>query len=136
MNWREFLFSFKGRVGRASYWGVQAVAIAIFLLTVAFEASTAAVPIAFLLIGALAWIYVLLAISTKRLHDRDKSAWWLLVFYFLSGMFDALGEHGYTDMGKLAFALLSFGFLVWGIVELGFLRGTDVPNRYGDVPTA
>ena len=26
-------------------------------------------------------IWIGLALGAKRLHDRDKSAWWLLVFY-------------------------------------------------------
>ena len=28
---------------------------------------------------------------TKRLHDRDKSAWWLMVFYLVPGVLGQLG---------------------------------------------
>jgi hypothetical protein len=31
-------------------------------------------------------IWIGLAIGAKRLHDRDKSAWWLLVFYAAPGI--------------------------------------------------
>jgi uncharacterized membrane protein YhaH (DUF805 family) len=30
--------------------------------------------------------------------------------------------------------VLSFVGLIWAIVELGFVRGTDGPNRYGSAP--
>ena len=30
--------------------------------------------------------------------------------------------------------VLSIVGLIWAIIELGFLRGTDGPNRYGPAP--
>jgi uncharacterized membrane protein YhaH (DUF805 family) len=51
-----------------------------------------------------------LAIYTKRWHDRDKSGWWTLIIFI-----PIIGS-------------------IWLLVELGFLRGTDGPNRFGDDP--
>lgn len=52
------------------------------------------------------------AVMVKRWHDRGKSGWWMLV-----GLVPYLGW-------------------VWALVELGFIRGTIGPNRYGQDPLA
>ena len=51
-----------------------------------------------------------LAVAIKRYHDRDKSGWWILILFV-----PIIG-------------------LIWYVVELGFLRGTPGPNRYGPDP--
>ncbi|MGC1622609.1 MAG: DUF805 domain-containing protein, partial [Pseudolabrys sp.] len=33
------------------------------------------------------------ALAIKRLHDRNKSGWWLLVFYLLPGVIDNIGMY-------------------------------------------
>lgn len=55
------------------------------------------------------WIWTVLAIHVKRWHDLDKSGWWVLVEF-----------------------VPIIGF--WALVELGFLKGTDGPNRFGPDP--
>lgn len=73
-----------------------------------------------------------LAVAAKRLHDRDKSAWWLVLFYLgpalASGLGDTAGDAG------VVFHLVSFGISIWALVELGFLRGSAGPNRFGADP--
>ena len=77
-------------------------------------------------------IWVGLAVATKRLHDRNRSAWWLVPFYalpvVLDGVGGALGEIG------IVLSLASFAISIWALVELGFLRGTPGPNPYGPDP--
>jgi uncharacterized membrane protein YhaH (DUF805 family) len=71
------------------------------------------------------------AIGVKRLHDRDRSGWWILLFYVAPSV---LGGAGNTTDGALASGILGLAALVfslWGLVELGFLRGTVGPNRFG-----
>ena len=60
-------------------------------------------------------------ITVKRLHDRDKSAWWVVLWW-------AIGSIG----GALTFGIASLVVAIWMLVELGFLEGTRGPNRYDD----
>jgi uncharacterized membrane protein YhaH (DUF805 family) len=89
-------------------------------------------------------------VITKRLHDRDKSAWWLLLFVFVPtvllavGMGAAIygmlisGDPGddVSQMGGLGAiaSLVGFAILLWAFVELACLRGTVGPNKYGPDP--
>jgi uncharacterized membrane protein YhaH (DUF805 family) len=52
-----------------------------------------------------------ICLYAKRWHDRDKSGWWSLIMFI-----PIIGG-------------------IWMLVELGFLRGTDGPNRFGNDPT-
>jgi uncharacterized membrane protein YhaH (DUF805 family) len=74
-----------------------------------------------------------LAIGIKRLHDRDKSGWWIVLFYVLPPFLAGGGNQteGGTSGGL---ALISAVLYIWGLVWLGFLRGTRGPNRFGPDP--
>ena len=76
-------------------------------------------------------IWVSLALGAKRLHDRDKSAWWLVLFYVVPGILSSLANQ--MDFG-FVLHLVSFAITVWAFVELGCLRGTVGPNQYGPDP--
>jgi uncharacterized membrane protein YhaH (DUF805 family) len=136
-------FSFKGRANRQRYWLTilalvgLAIVCEVPVLVIASMApmmGLIAVPliIAFLLAG--------LALAARRLHDRNKSAWWLLLFQgvplilgLLRGLSAAAGGGGDDPVGALL-ALISLPFTIWAFVELGCLKGTDGPNRFGDDP--
>ncbi|MFT3673398.1 DUF805 domain-containing protein [Aestuariivirga sp.] len=66
-----------------------------------------AIPLVILI---LLTIWPSLAIYAKRWHDRDKSGWWTLI-----GLVPVIGS-------------------IWMLIELGFLRGTEGPNRFGPDP--
>jgi uncharacterized membrane protein YhaH (DUF805 family) len=93
----------------------------------------AAFTVVILLILYIPLVWIGLAISAKRLHDRDKSAWWLLVFYLLPGILSTAGNE-MGDVGFILLHIISFAISVWAFVELGCLRGTPGPNRYGPDP--
>ena len=83
----EFLFGTSGRINRAKYWrSVVLFSVAGLLVTVIlFTVAGIAAPL-FIIMVALVFIPWLLwgfAITTERLHDRGKSAWWLVVFYLM-----------------------------------------------------
>jgi uncharacterized membrane protein YhaH (DUF805 family) len=77
-------------------------------------------------------LWIGLALGAKRLHDRNKSAWWLILFYLVPGVLDSIGEQ--FGGASLVFSLAAFALSIWGLVELGFLRGTVGPNQYGPDP--
>jgi uncharacterized membrane protein YhaH (DUF805 family) len=74
-----------------------------------------------------------LALNAKRLHDRDKSAWWLLVFYAMPTILSTAADR-MEDAQFILLHVVSFGIGVWYFIELGCLRGTVGPNRYGPDP--
>jgi uncharacterized membrane protein YhaH (DUF805 family) len=87
------------------------------------------------------WLLWGLSITTERLHDRDKSAWWLVVFYLVPLLLDQFAKAlSFTGaIGTILhymLALLSLAIMIWGFVEIGLLRGTAGPNKYGPDPLA
>jgi uncharacterized membrane protein YhaH (DUF805 family) len=77
-----------------------------------------------------AWSY--LAIAIKRLHDRNKSGWWVIPFVGLT----ALNAHFGNLLGDPpAFIdLVSGALFLWGLVEMSLVKGTSGPNRFGPDP--
>jgi uncharacterized membrane protein YhaH (DUF805 family) len=80
------------------------------------------------------FLWVFLATSVKRLHDRDKSGWWIVPFFFLPGLIqhfdDRLGDSIFVTSLDLAAGIL----YIWGVIELYFLRGSPRTNLYGANP--
>ncbi len=130
----SLLCSFSGRINRAKYWLAAVLYIVGFLVLAALAyASGSMLIIIVLVILYIPMIISGIAVGIKRLHDRDKSGWWLLVFYLLPAVLNWLG----TWIGmRLMFSLASFAVSIWMFVELGCLRGTVGPNRYGPDPLA
>jgi uncharacterized membrane protein YhaH (DUF805 family) len=140
----RFLFSVYGRIGRGSYWlgklAIVGICLVIFglgeLMTGASGGAEAAyqsimtLGIVFLLVSIPVWV----AVGTKRLHDRNKRGWWLLLFYVLPlvGYWFATARQEPVMVAAVA-SLLPF---VWGTIELGLLKGTSGPNRFGPDPLA
>ncbi|MDF0521337.1 DUF805 domain-containing protein [Bradyrhizobium yuanmingense] len=95
------------------------------------------VPVLLLKVVATALtLWIDLAIMVKRLHDRDKSAWWLLAYFVLPGLFKQFAERLPDTYWILPLALASMVLPLWGFIETGFLRGTKGPNRFGPDPAA
>jgi len=122
----DFLFGFKGRIGRAGFW-LGLLIQALFLCSgtvIAFEiidnlkvAVQRADEMREISIAALISITAisLLATSVKRAHDREKSAIYVIILSVLS-------------------VIPLFG--IWLLTELGCARGSIGPNRYGADPLA
>jgi len=87
----QLLFSFHGRLNRKPYWTIVIATAVVFILLLLLALAMIReyglefllVSIAILVILYVPLIWIGLALGAKRLHDRDKSAWWLLVFYAL-----------------------------------------------------
>ena len=127
------LFSFQGRINRAKYWiaTVTYISVTIALVGLGFFFRFNTI---FFIIAAIVFIAMTvsgIAVGLKRLHDRDMSGWWLLVFYLLPALLDSIGRGlGIPIIFSVAGAVIS----VWALVVLGFLRGTAGTNQYGPDP--
>lgn len=144
MDWQLFLFSTAGRITRTQFW----LAVMIYLLTTAAAVTAALIIIieptndlAALVLyvgGGLLFFLVFfsaMAVTIKRLHDRDKIGWWNIPFvvlpFLLLGASNGLVSAA-TSQGLL---LVAAALGVWGVIELGCLRGSAGHNRYGDDPS-
>jgi uncharacterized membrane protein YhaH (DUF805 family) len=94
------------------------------------------IPLSFYAIGTPLFLWVYLATSIKRLHDRNKSAWWMIPFFLVPGLFDQFGDRLSDSYPVLAVNLIASGLWLWGLVEMGWLKGTTGPNRFGADPLA
>ena len=103
-----------GRITRSEYWlrghlvlsSVSALLTALTLLAVIFWQAN---PLLFVLPGLLL-MWPALALMIKRLHDRERTAWWLLT---------------------LLIPVVNVVTLVWLLIEVLFLGGTPGDNRFG-----
>ena len=86
--------------------------------------------IVFIAFTLVSWISAF-AVGVKRLHDRDKSGWWVLLFYLAPSVLGSMANTGEHPLAGFVLGLASFVISIWALVEIGFLRGTVGPNRYG-----
>ncbi len=131
----QLLFSFRGRLNRQPYWLTSIAILLLIVVLVAVVFTLMDVSLVLLVVLGLLYIpllWIAFALGAKRLHDRDKSAWWLLLFYILPSILSNLSDQA----GGLGILLLLIGLAlsIWAFVELGCLRGTVGPNRFGPDP--
>jgi uncharacterized membrane protein YhaH (DUF805 family) len=160
MRWGQYLFSFQGRINRARYWFFliagflfYAAGFIVALPYIVFDhRSTAEASHSISVLGAIticveaivviAFFVSVFAVYVKRLHDRDKSAWWLIPFSLVPAIIDAIADNRLPTFMHLPpvinalLVLTGVGLSIWNFVEVGCLRGTQGPNRFGDDPLA
>ena len=138
----NLMFGYDGRIGRLyCFLGFLAFVAIVGLFSGIAEDATAGTGdigryVAFVfIVGTGIWMHS--AVTIKRLHDRDKSAWWYLLYGIAPlGIFIAAIYFYIERIPAAAWILfiVSIAALIWVIIELGCLRGTDGPNRYGPAP--
>jgi uncharacterized membrane protein YhaH (DUF805 family) len=139
----NLFINFNGRINRAKFWIVVLCCAVFFLavigITMAVSSSMDTMFRA-ALIAYIPLIYVGVVTGIKRLHDRNKSGWWIVLFYGspLGLPFVAAILSGTTESSVALFLvqLVSLGMLIWALVDLGCLRGSIGQNRYGPDPLA
>jgi len=75
----------------------------------------------------------MISITIKRLHDRGKSGWWLLLFWVAPIVIIGLMMILELFTGPI-FWFLVVAFVVlagWGAVEIHFIKGSTADNAYG-----
>ena len=134
-------FSFQGRANRSRFW-----LTVLILYAALFGGILLSVP--FVLLGpaqyvvegvvVIAFLVAAVANSVRRLHDRNRSGWWLLLIAVVPAILSVFGQALMeTESGQglgAIFALLSLPLSLWAFVELGCLKGTTGPNRFGADP--
>ena len=111
MSPARMLLDPRGRIGRAAFWrwGVGGPLGVALLLHALLGIARVPVQDAEIAVGLLlSWPMV--AVWAKRWHDRDRSAWWVLI------------------------VLVPVVGWIWALVVNGFLRGTRGANRFGADP--
>jgi uncharacterized membrane protein YhaH (DUF805 family) len=150
---REYLkrwFPFRGRIGRRQYWiltllySVVWVLGVVILITLAVlnynppdDTITNVTIVGFVLLGIATTVFVvvivtgLASIGVRRLHDRGKTGYWLLLYYLLPSM---MSKNANLDAVGIILSLATLGILIWAIIDLGILRGEAGSNAFGPNP--
>jgi uncharacterized membrane protein YhaH (DUF805 family) len=114
----EFLFGASGRINRAKYWRSSLLFIVAGLMAavILFTAAGIAAPlfVVALVLVLIPWLLWGVSITTERLHDRDKSGWWLVLFYLVPGVFGQLSKYPWFE-GAVG-AVLHY-FLRWQVLR-------------------
>lgn len=79
-------------------------------------------------------LWMFLATAVKRLHDRDRSGWWLVVFFVLPGLCGQFADRLPDSYWALFVIWPIPACYLWGVAELYFLPGTRWANRFGPNP--
>jgi uncharacterized membrane protein YhaH (DUF805 family) len=139
----SFLYGFRGRIGRGKYWlGIAITLSFCVLLWLSAELSPSSgggeaayqSAISLLLFFLFILVPTWAALGTKRLHDRNKSGWWLLVFSVLPAVIFWYGTA--RQEPSLAAMAVSAALVLWGFIQLAFLPGTPGENAYGPSSSA
>lgn len=139
MNIFNLLFTYEGRINRAKFW----IAVLAYIVVSVVIVMLLFIPILGWLAAAAGYIAMLVSgimVGIKRLHDRDKSGWWIALFVglpmILSMAAVGINYHLEEDVtaGGTVLSFASFAVSLWGFIELGCLRGTAGPNQYGPDP--
>lgn len=142
MNLTDLLLSTDGRINRLRFWigmlivaaiGFAAMQLIIAIIGLSENAVLVAVIVAF----ALAYPYY--AVMAKRFQDRDKpgalaligiAPWFTVNLLYTFRILDPVTPTALSRILDVIVALIA----LWIVVELGCLKGTPGPNRYGPDP--
>ena len=136
---------FSGRARRAEYWWFVLFGFIVALIAFALDSALGlrrapgGGPIGGL--TSLALFLPQLAVSFRRLHDIDRSGWWVGALLILFLPFGFLTSMVATAADATSFAVLGLVSLALGVYSIVLIvwscqRGTAGPNRFGPDPLA
>ncbi|MGA9581422.1 MAG: DUF805 domain-containing protein [Allosphingosinicella sp.] len=83
----------------------------------------------------LTWLFLLIpsiAVGVRRLHDIDRTGWWLMLGYGPYILSVVLAMVQSVELAAILNIVSMIGFLV--LLVFAFMPGTRGPNRYGPDP--
>jgi uncharacterized membrane protein YhaH (DUF805 family) len=145
MDFKYLFTSFDGRINRAKWWagivilGIINIVLGFIVLQI-FGMGFFGRLLSFVIFIAL--LYFSYAVSAKRFQDRDKPG--IMAAYgmgalLLTSLLATLGLTGtQQELSAIGWVctLINLGVLLWFVIELGILKGTPGPNRFGGDPLA
>ena len=130
----------RGRLSRHAYGrrvvGAILAVAALGCLAVVLAASGFRIAAFLVLAGMIPVAAACVAWTARRLHDRDRTAWWLGPYAAASlASFAPIETLADRDPAAVIVATLAMiGFGLWFTVETLGRRGTPGPNRHGPEP--
>ncbi|MFD1300710.1 DUF805 domain-containing protein [Methylobacterium marchantiae] len=131
----------RGRLSRAGY-GRRLIRMllafiglgSLSILLASLEARFAALAI--LSTGIMGTAVLASVATVQRLHDRDRTGWWLLpnILVTLAGFAPIETLADAYPVAVIAVTLALAGFSLWFLIETLGRRGTAGRNRYGPEP--
>lgn len=85
-------------------------------------------------LGTSLFFWIFLATAIKRLHDRDRSGWWIIPFVFIPRLFFQFSDRLPASNWFAPFDWVISALWLWGLVELFIVPGTSGHNRFGPDP--
>lgn len=141
MDWRYLFLSFEGRISRKYFWlGNIGMGIALILIININLWLNETLGLALIIVAYLISLYPTAALMVKRLHDRNRTGWWAALVMGLGIAFNILqfaglaGQPEQPNMLDVVVFVASAIVTIWLVIELGFLKGTQGPNRFGPDP--
>lgn len=148
---RHKIFPFRSRVGRQQFWimlgsfYVCAGFLVFGLLAGVIEAAGLPPAVGYAIFGVVGAPFAFSAVTVAigRLHDRDISGWWILLYYGIPATAIALYfvmpsvavrgliSSNLSDTVTGIAPFVAWPFICWAIFALGCQRGTVGPNRFG-----
>jgi uncharacterized membrane protein YhaH (DUF805 family) len=151
---------FEGRINRAKWWLGAIILIVIGIIigwivssivgvsmwgggmttapdgTVTFDTAVLRQIAIAQLITFIILVYPWLAITTKRINDRDRPRYFAYIFLLPSVLSILAGLLGLSATAGIAWiiSLASIAIGIWALIELGILKGTTGPNQHGPDP--
>ena len=145
MNFGNLYTSFAGRIGRKQFWigFVPLVVVMVVILFLSLYAVGETDQWVFRLnkfIVMLIFMYPLMALGVKRLHDRGRPGYAVLVFFIpwllhqITNLLEITGDFTSLNSLDLVFHMVNLLISIWFFVDLGILRGQRNTNQYGPDP--
>ncbi|MHA8115903.1 DUF805 domain-containing protein [Kosakonia cowanii] len=131
MGIQQWLFSFKGRIGRRDFWIWMVLwVVSMTLLFVLANNGMLDFQTAAFILVCLIWPTA--CVMVKRLHDRGRHGGWallmVLAWMLLSGNWAILDGTLAWVVGRL----IPVAIIVVMMIDLGAMLGTQGKNRFGN----
>jgi uncharacterized membrane protein YhaH (DUF805 family) len=145
MNIGNLYTSFDGRIGRKQFWVgfLPLLLVMVGILFLSLYAVGETDQWVFRLnkfILMLIFMYPLMALGVKRLHDRGKHGYAVWIFFIpwflhqITNLLEITGDNLSLNSLDLIFLSINLAITIWFFIDLGLMRGERRTNQYGPDP--